>query len=67
LRTEVYALDGDPDNQAHPYTVSEANFQVLALQGRGLISVNYFFRLATIIFAGARLARPFRAATSRAG
>jgi hypothetical protein len=32
----------------------------------GVISVNYFFRLATIISAGARLARP-RSATSHAG
>src|SRR5690606_20087642 len=35
LRTEVYALDGDPAQEPHPYTVSEANFQILALQGRG--------------------------------
>ncbi|WP_181234175.1 toxin TcdB middle/C-terminal domain-containing protein [Enhygromyxa salina] len=35
LRSEVYALDGDPVEEPHPYTVSEANFQILALQGRG--------------------------------
>src|SRR5690554_509999 len=35
LRSEVYALDGDPDKEPHPYTVSEANFQILAVQGRG--------------------------------
>jgi RHS repeat-associated protein len=35
LRNEVYALDGDPIKEPHPYTVSEANFQILALQGRG--------------------------------
>ncbi|MCA9697916.1 MAG: toxin, partial [Myxococcales bacterium] len=35
LRTEVYALDGDPDKQPHPYGVSEANFQIRVVQGRG--------------------------------
>ena len=35
LRSEVYALDGDPSKEPHPYAASEANFQILALQGRG--------------------------------
>ncbi|EDM76670.1 hypothetical protein PPSIR1_38119 [Plesiocystis pacifica SIR-1] len=35
LRSEVYALDGDPIKEPHPYTVSEANFALSCLQPKG--------------------------------